>query len=198
MIDLDNISNEPPFEKFKQVYKAASQSNQANIEAICISSFCNNSNEVNSRFVNLKIINDQDFIFFTNYESVKSLEFEKHKQISVALFWNNTNVQVRMKANIHKADKKLNNEYFSRRSKEKNALALSSNQSRDISSFKEVIKNYKNSLKNDNLAVCPDYWGGFIFNPYSFEFWEGNEFRLNERHLYIKKDNEWVNRILQP
>jgi len=198
MINIDNISSEIPFQKFKEAYEAALKANQANIEAICISSFSKNLNEVNSRFVNLKKIVDQNFIFFTNYESIKSTEFKNHKQVSIAFFWNKINTQIRMKANIIKADKKLNKEYFFKRSKEKNALALSSNQSKVINSFEEVIKNYKNTLENDNLEVCPEYWGGYIFTPYSFEFWQGHEFRLNERNSYTKKDNKWLHTILQP
>jgi pyridoxamine 5'-phosphate oxidase len=198
MINIDNISSELPFQKFKETYEAALKANQANIEAICISSFSKRLNEVNSRFVNLKKIIDQNFIFFTNYESVKSREFKHHKQVSITLFWNNINTQIRMKANISKVDKKFNEKYFSKRSKEKNALAISSSQSKVIESFEDIIKNYENTLKNDNLEVCPDHWGGFIFNPYSFEFWEGHEYRLNERHFYNKKDNAWVHSILQP
>ena len=51
MINIDNISSELPFQKFKETYEAALKANQANIEAICISSFSKKLNEVNSRFV---------------------------------------------------------------------------------------------------------------------------------------------------
>ena len=47
-----------------------------------------------------------------------------------------------MKAKIEKTDKKFNQEYFYNRDKKKNALAISSNQSREISSYEAVQENY--------------------------------------------------------
>ena len=41
----------------------------------------------NLRFVNLKFIDNDKFIFFTNYNSPKSLAFETHNQISGLFFW---------------------------------------------------------------------------------------------------------------
>ena len=54
---------------------------------------------------------------------------------------------------------------FFERSKEKNALAISSNQSNQIGSYQQVINNYNESFKNDDLNKCPDYWGGYSFIP---------------------------------
>jgi len=50
---------------------------------------------------------------------------------------------------------------FLNRSEEKNALAISSNQSKPIDSYSQVKENYNKSLENDDLKKCPEYWGGF-------------------------------------
>ena len=34
--------------------------------------------------------------------------------------------------------------------------------------------------------------------PYEFEFWEGNDHRLNKRDLYFKEHNSWRHSILEP
>ena len=92
----------------------------------------------------------------------------------------------------------FNLDYFSKREKKKNALAISSKQSNEISSYEEVLKNYENTLKRDNLGECPEYWGGYSFIPYYFEFWEGHKSRINKREVYEIKDNKWINYFLQP
>ena len=85
-----------------------------------------------------------------------------------------------MKAKIQKTSRDFNIEYFAKRDKKKNALAVSSNQSNKIDSYENVHVNYEKSLHEDNLEKCPEYWGGYSFVPYYFEFWEGHESRLKK------------------
>ncbi len=198
MIKFSNLSSEPPYLKLKHKYDEALFAKQKNIEALSISSYSKSLNEVNSRFVNLKFLNHEDFIFFSNYSSPKSKEFKEHNQITALIFWNSINVQIRIKALIKKTSKEFNKNYFLNRSKQKNALAISSNQSMEIDSYSNVINNYNNSLKLDDLKDCPDHWGGFTFTPYYFEFWEGHNSRLNKRQVYEKKDGSWCFYLLQP
>lgn len=198
MIKLKKISNEDPYRLFKSKYEDALNNGQKNIEAISISSYSNELNQVNSRYVNLKYIIGNDFIFFSNYESPKSQEFLSHNQITSLIYWNSINTQIRLKAVIKRTSIDFNNEYFLKRSQEKNALAISSKQSKSIDTYNEVIKNYNNSLQNDDLKKCPKYWGGFSFTPYYFEFWEGHKSRLNKRIAYEIKNEKWENYFLQP
>ena len=94
--------------------------------------------------------------------------------------------------------KDFNNVYFQSRSPKKNALAISSNQSKPIDSYSQVKENYNKSLINDDLKKCPDYWGGYSFIPYYFEFWEGHESRINKREVFDKIDGVWEKSFLQP
>ena len=198
MIEFNNISRQTPYLIFSNLYDKSLNSGQKNIEAICIASYSSESNEVTARFVNLKFVNNKEFIFFSNYKSPKSKDFSSHDQITCVIYWNNINVQVRMKAYIKQTTKEFNDEYFAKRDAKKNALAISSNQSETISSFIDVQKNYKQSLEKDNLTKCPEYWGGYSFTPYFFEFWEGHESRLNKRETYELHRDEWIHNLLQP
>jgi len=198
MITFKSPSQEIPYKIFIDKYNKALDSNQKNIDAISISSFNKSTKEVDSRFVNLKFIKNDEFIFFSNYNSPKAYSFDSHNQIAALLYWPGINVQIRMRAKIKKTSNEYNQQYFYDRSKEKNALAISSNQSKIIDSFDAVKKNFKTSLKNDNLKKCPKYWGGYSFTPYEIEFWEGDEFRLNIRNLYIKDNSTWNHFILEP
>ena len=198
MIKFTNLSNDKPYKLFKEKYNAAYNARQKSIESIAISSYSKENNEVDSRFVNLKFVDDNKFIFFSNYNSQKSSAFSSHHQISALLYWPSINFQIRMKAQINKTTKEYNNEYFKKRSIDKNALAISSNQSVPIKSYEDVKKNYLKSLNSDYLDECPDYWGGYSFTPYYFEFWEGHVSRLNRRDVYEMINNDWHHYILQP
>ncbi|MDB4856379.1 pyridoxal 5'-phosphate synthase [Gammaproteobacteria bacterium] len=198
MISFINLSEEEPYKIFKEKYDIATQANQKTIEAIAISSYCNDNNEINSRFVNLKFIQNKEFIFFSNYKSPKAHQFKMHPQITALFYWNCTNTQIRMKAEVKKTSMDFNKNYFKNRAPEKNAIAISSKQSEEIKSYDEVIKKYEQSLKQDDLNLCPEYWGGFSFVPYYFEFWQGHESRINKRLIFNKSNDGWKNFIIQP
>lgn len=199
MINFINISNSIPYKKFNIFYNKAREAGQLNIEAICISSYNLDQNEVESRYVNLKYIKENKWIFFSNFNSKKASDFEVHDQISALFFWPTTNLQIRLKAKISKIDDNFSDYHYQRRTLEKNALAHSSNQSSVIKSYEEVIKNYDNALKNSKkIMQRPTNWGGYYFIPYYFEFWEGNESRINKREIYEACGSEWNKYYLQP
>jgi pyridoxamine 5'-phosphate oxidase len=198
MIQFNNLNQEIPYQLLKEKYDEAVDAGQKGIEAISISSYNKEIAEVDSRYVNLKFITNDEFIFFSNYDSPKASSFISHDQIAVLVYWPSINVQIRMRAKIKKTTDEFNQNYFFNRSEEKNALAISSSQSKPIDSYNQVKENYNKSLKNDDLKKCPEIWGCYSFTPYYFEFWEGHESRLNKREAYEKSDDSWNHLILQP
>ena len=102
MINIDKMSITEPYNMFRKYYEEARDKEQKIIEAISISSYDKKNNIVDSRFVNLKYVIDDEWIFFSNYNSPKSKQFESHDQISAVIYWNSINVQIRMKAKIQK------------------------------------------------------------------------------------------------
>tara|TARA_A100001011_G_scaffold290665_1_gene302143 strand:- start:457 stop:1056 length:600 start_codon:yes stop_codon:yes gene_type:complete len=199
MFDIKSKIQESPYLKFYAFYGEALTKNQSNPEAMVISSYDGSSNQVDSRFVNLKYIIDEEWIFFSNYNSPKAIQFNSHDQISVLFYWNALNLQIRMQSKIMRIKPELSDKHFASRSKEKNLLAIISDQSSEIESYDELVKKYSD-YENSTQSIInrPSYWGGFSFQPYSFEFWTGQKFRLNFRESYYKENNEWKKRILQP
>ena len=198
MIELINISNEEPYKIFQSLLDNALESGQDATDAISISSFDPIKNEVQSRYVNLKFINQNEWTFFSNYDSPKSKSFIHHDQITALFYWSKTDTQIRIKAKIFKTLEDKSDSYFKSRDKKKNALSISSMQSMAIKSYGEVIKNYQNTLNSQNLNDRPKYWGGFSFIPYYFEFWEGHESRINKRVSYLHDGSKWEKNFLQP
>jgi len=199
MIKFNNLNQEIPYQLLKKKYDEAIDAGQKSIEAISISSYNKQTSEIDSRFVNLKFITKDEFIFFSNYNSSKAFSFNSHNQIAALFYWPSINIQIRMKAKIKETSKEFNQKYFFGRSKEKNALAISSNQSQPIDSYNQVKENFNKSLERDDLKKCPEYWGGYSFIPYHFEFWEGHESRINKREVFEKTDGGiWKHLFLQP
>ena len=64
MIKFNNLSQEKPYLILKENYDEAINLGQKGIEAISISSYNKKIDEVHSRYVNLKFINEKEFIFF--------------------------------------------------------------------------------------------------------------------------------------
>jgi len=199
MIDLINIASDIPHNKFLDLYNRALDEKQRGIEVVAISSYDKSSNEVESRFVNLKYISGNQWIFFSNYLSPKAMQFESHDQISALFYWDSINSQIRLKAKINKSPMDFSDNHFQSRSKEKNALAISSRQSEPIDSFDSVKKNFHVTLAAmDSNSQRPEYWGGYSFTPYYFEFWEGHENRLNRRRVFSMEEGSWIESLLQP
>tara|TARA_B100000925_G_scaffold241192_1_gene190440 strand:+ start:59 stop:664 length:606 start_codon:yes stop_codon:yes gene_type:complete len=201
LINFINIEESKPYEIFKNFFLKALDLKQKNPDAICISTYDNEKKEINSRFVNLKYINENKWFFFTNYNSSKAKDIEKNNQISVVIFWSEISTQVRLKANIYEASAEESNLHFEKRSLEKNALAISSNQSNKIKSYDLVKEKYERTmsiLENKDIFERPDYWGGYFFIPYYFEFWEGHKNRLNKRTAFEDDHGKWEKFYLEP
>ena len=176
MIKFLNPNSEKPYIHFQSLYQEALDNGQRGIEAISVSSYNQVKNEVEARYVNLKYISNNDWIFFSNYNSPKASQFESHSQVSILIFWASINTQIRMKAKIFKTSDEFSDEHFQGRTIEKNALAISSNQSQIINSFDEVAKNFNETLQVMTPETPrPSFWGGYSFTPYYFEFWQGHE-----------------------
>ncbi len=199
MISIQRISDELPFKLFLNFYEKAFQKKQSSIEAAAVCSFNSDSNEAEARFVNIKYLINNEFIFFSNYKSIKARNFDKHDQVTLLFYWNVTDVQIRIKGKIVKSDQILSDKHYYQRSSKKNALAHSSNQSNRVDSHENVILKYDETLNSsDILSSRPSHWGGYSIKPYYFEFWEGNEYRINKRTIYELTKNDWKQYFLSP
>lgn len=156
-------------------------------------------NRPKTRIVLLKQIVDENFIFFTNYNSNKGKEIEINPYVSLTFFWDKMQRQVRVEGVAKKTSAKISDEYFSMRARDSQIAAWVSNQSEVMT--KEQLKNnlefYNNKFKN--LPVPrPNHWGAIEVEAYSIEFWQGGANRLHDRILYEKINNSWKKKRLGP
>ena len=198
MITFTNLPQTLPYQLFHEHYLEATAAEQPHRHAAAISSYDPSKSLVDSRFVNIKYVDGEDWLFFTNYNSPKANAFSQHKQICALFFWPRTYTQVRIHANIEKVSTQRSDDHFRGRAQPKNALAISSQQSQTVDSIETVIDKYNRVLSEADLLKRPDYWGGYAFRPHYFEFWKGSEYRLNHRRAFSRHSDGWNEAVLEP
>tara|TARA_B100000475_G_C14886816_1_gene268625 strand:- start:110 stop:703 length:594 start_codon:yes stop_codon:yes gene_type:complete len=197
MIDFNTKDMQIPFHKFIKYYNDAAALDQPNIEAACLSTVSNNL-KPHARFINIKYINNNELIFFSNYTSDKANNIKLNKNVALTFYWSLANIQIRIEGTIKKLSSIRSDNHWKNRSKYKNALAISSDQSSLSKSYQEILDNYEYTLENSDLLHRPSFWGGYVIKPSYFEFWTGHKSRINKRKIFKKNGLNWSEYFLQP
>ena len=154
-----------------------------------------------TRTVLLKGVENNQFIFFTNYESRKGKQLAGNPYISLSFVWHKLERQVHIEGKAEKCPDKVSDTYFATRPYKSKIGARISPQSQVISSRMEIMRAFvKEVFKLAGRDIKrPDNWGGFAVTPTRFEFWQGRESRLHDRIQYIlQKDGNWIQERLAP
>lgn len=153
--------------------------------------------EPESRVVLLKEIEDNKFVFYTNYSSQKGLDIAAHPKTSMLFFFPFSQRQIRIKGLVTKLSRDKALDYFSTRPIESQISAMASAQS-SKTTREELIQ--KAALLRENGEVaCPETWGGYGIIPHYFEFWQGQPGRLHDRIIYEKNpSHSWEQYRLAP
>ena len=190
-----------PFSLFDRWFKEVkSNSGNSEVNAMTLSTI-DKSGFPKGRIVLLKYYSIDGFIFFTNYNSDKSLSIEINNKVSISFFWEEFERQVIIKGFAEKTSAELSDKYFNSRPKgSKLGAVVSEDQSSIIESKEFLIKKFNLLTKDFEVKEIerPENWGGFIINPIEYEFWQGGENRLHDRIRYSLSENLWKIDRLSP
>lgn len=153
-----------------------------------------------SRVVLLKEFSQEGFIFYTNYTSEKAESIAYNPKVCMSFFWPPLERQIIIKGTVEKVSEEKSQAYFNSRPRGSQLGAWASHQSSMVASRK-VIEERLQKLKTkfeDKPIPKPDFWGGFLIKPETFEFWQGRPNRLHDRILYTNTNNTWSHRRLEP
>ena len=153
-----------------------------------------------ARIVLLKGVEDEGFVFFTNYESRKGQELAANPHAALVFFWQPLERQVRIQGTVERIAPEASEAYFQSRPRGSRLGAWASPQSRVLpdraaleARAREVEAEY-----GEAEVPRPPFWGGYRVRPVEVEFWQGRPSRLHDRIVYRQAGDGWQRVRLAP
>lgn len=147
-----------------------------------------------SRVVLLKGLEEESFIFYTNYQSSKSIQLQHTPYAALNFYWPQMARQIRVRGRVHRTSDEQSDTYFASRPLASQLSAIVSAQSQPIDDRK-TLEDSLNKLiaeHGQEAVVRPENWGGFKIIPEGIEFWQGRNNRLHDRIYFYKKNGQWI------
>ncbi|GGI88906.1 pyridoxamine 5'-phosphate oxidase [Legionella impletisoli] len=188
-----------PFEQFERWFQEVVETEISDPTAMVLATADEHAHP-DTRVVLLKGIENNAFLFFTNYRSTKAIQIEHNPHVSLNFFWPEMSRQVRIRGTVQRASKKLSDVYFSSRPLHSQYSAISSPQSQVIKDRSELEQRFNELVAKHQQApvMRPEYWGGYLVSPETVEFWQGRDSRLHDRIRYFLKNDHWHKERLAP
>jgi pyridoxamine 5'-phosphate oxidase len=150
----------------------------------------------NVRMVLLKEIEDDAFVFYTNYESAKAREIESGGRAAFVMHWKSLRRQIRVRGVTEREDGPKADEYFASRSLKSRLGAWASRQSQPLESRSALMAEVARvTARHGTNPPRPPFWGGFRITPVEIEFWADGAFRLHDRFVWRRTSPEEAWRV---
>ena len=192
-----------PIELFKNWMDDAIKSEPNDPNALALAT--SDKNEIPSvRMVLLKDFDESGFVFYTNYNSPKSITLKNNPNASMCFHWKTLLRQIRITGSVSSVSDEEADNYYKSRPYDSRIGAWASQQSQILKSREELlseIEKFKKKYPNEENVPRPKQWSGWRLSPVEIEFWLGGRSRIHERLKYIKKQNQnkdWERVLLNP
>lgn len=196
----ENLVDRNPVELFQRWFSEAIAADLPLPEAMTLATSTADG-KPSARLVLLKQIDENGFVFFTNYQSPKARDLDSNPHAALVFYWPQLERQVRVEGKVVRTSVGESDKYFQTRPRESQIGALASPQSEVISS-REVLQQRAEELEQiyeGREIERPAHWGGYRLIPERIEFWKGRIGRLHDRILYERlADNSWAIKRLAP
>lgn len=193
-------AHENPVTQFEHWFQDAVHAAIDDVNAMTLATVDKEGNP-HARIVLLKGIEQEEFIFFTNYNSHKGRQIESNPVVSLVFYWKELQRQVRLCGTIKKISEEASTVYFHSRPVESQIGAWASQQS-EILPNREILEIKEKELREKyagQIVPRPPHWGGYAISPLEIEFWQGRASRLHDRILYTRQnDGHWTKVRLNP
>ena len=186
--DKELFSGNTPFAIFNRWLDDAKEKEVNDPEAIALASV-DETGMPNVRIVLLRVIEEDSFVFFSNYNSKKGSELFSSQKVAFNIHWKSLRRQIRVRGLIEKENGSVADNYFNSRPNESKLGAWASIQSKELESRKILVDRWQGfQRKYQDKVERPDFWGGFRIKPLEFEFWAEGQYRLHDRFLWKKTE----------
>jgi pyridoxamine 5'-phosphate oxidase len=154
-----------------------------------------------ARIVLLKEIEDNGFVFYTNYESRKARDLAAHAFAALILYWEPLHRQIRIEGSVERVSEEDSDAYFATRPRGSQIGAIASPQSQTIPGRKVLedrVTEISTTYTEDMQPPRPSFWGGYRVVPDMIELWQGQPSRLHDRVRYVRDGQRWQRDRLAP
>lgn len=153
-----------------------------------------------ARIVLLRGFDEEGFLFYTNYTSLKGRQLAANPQAALCFYWYWLDEQVRAEGQVVRATREESDAYFRTRPRGSQIGAWASTQSAPLASREELEARYRNLEQQfgDGPIARPEFWGGFRLVPNRVEFWKAGDFRLHDRRVFTRTPGGWDEQRLYP
>jgi pyridoxamine 5'-phosphate oxidase len=154
-----------------------------------------------ARTVLLKGHDADGFVFYTNRTSRKGSDLDEVPRACLLFGWHAIHRQVIIEGSVTPLPAAADAAYFSARPRESQVAAWASRQSAVIGSRRELEERYERMERRwpaGESVPHPDFWGGYLVAPQTFEFWHGRANRMHDRLRYRRLGDVWVIERLAP
>ncbi len=154
-----------------------------------------------ARYVLLRGLDARGLVFFTNYGSAKGTELDTRPQAALTFGWLAHHRQVRVTGAARRLGPPESDAYFAGRPRPTQIGAWASAQSTVISGRAALLRQVAAAEHRFAGAPVPrpPHWGGYVVQPDTVEFWQGQVNRLHDRLRYRRSpDAGWIIDRLSP
>jgi pyridoxamine 5'-phosphate oxidase len=142
----------------------------------------------NARIVLLKDVEDDGFVFFTNYGSTKGQELDQSGKAAFVMHWKSLRRQIRVRGTVTREDGRQADSYFQSRNSQSRLGAWASQQSRPLASRDALVAQVEQAATEHGPdPIRPPFWGGFRICPVEIEFWADGASRLHDRFRWSRQ-----------
>lgn len=189
-----------PIDVFREWHRQATVSGSAaQPNAMCLSTV-DAAGVPHARFVDLKTVRIDGFVFCTSYASPKGRHLEANPNVSLTFWWDHIGRQVRVLGAATRIADSEADRHFAERSRNAQLASWAFDQS--ATSRVGETRADRVAAMNDRFGggviPRPPEWGGYIVTPRRIEFLRFEASRAHERILYERDDSAWVLSELQP
>lgn len=154
----------------------------------------------NVRMVLLKGFDERGFVFYTNFESQKGREILGSMKAAMCFHWKSLRRQVRVRGPVEQVSDAEADEYYASRPRGSRIGAWASKQSRPLEgrfALEKAVAEYTTKHAVGDIPR-PEHWSGFRILPQSIEFWHDRPFRLHDRVVFNRSQDDWDKTRLYP
>lgn len=198
ILDLEHVGDDP-LVFFAKWFMEAQAAEVLEVNAMTLATV-DEQHKPHARIVLLKGLDEQGFVFYTNYDSAKGHQLDACPHAAIVFFWQELERQVRIEGTVARVSEDESDAYFNSRPEGSKLGAWASPQSQMISDRSVLDTNYeayKAQFANADIPR-PKHWGGYRVIPKKIEFWQGRSSRMHDRIVFERNGSNWLSYRVAP